>query len=167
MFEVQGLDDATQQSRTGQNLKLGIEVSRIVYGAVDHRYALPRVNRIVFEVDLHSRRRFVKVGFARHIDRRQRRYERGHAKHEPKTFAYGPPVVEQMDFAFATVRPIAIDSAAIIRRIIEPPIDFARFVFTLNEFGCLVHRLWNHPHGKLRRCGRYRANQTSDYASAG
>src|SRR5439155_25234928 len=83
--------------------------------------------------------RLVNVGFSRHIDRRERRDERRHAEHEPKAFAYGPPVVEQMYFAFATLRPITIDPAAIIRRIIEPAIDFARFVFALNEFGSLVH----------------------------
>src|SRR5438552_5242456 len=101
------------------------------------------------------------------MDRRERRDERGHAKHEPKAFAYGPPVVEPMYFAFATLRPVSIGGAAIIRRIIEPAIDLARFVFTLNEFSCLVHRLWHHSDWKLRRCGRDRAQQTSDYAPTG
>ncbi len=131
MFEVEGLDHATQQPRARQNLKLGIEVSRIVYRAVNHRHAFARVHRVIFEIDLHLRLGFVNVRFARHIYRRERRDERRDAEHEPKAFAYGPPVVEQMHFGFA-LRSIAIDCAAIICRIIEPAIDFHGLIFTLN-----------------------------------
>ena len=73
MFEVKRLYDPPQKTLTRQNLKLSVEVSRIINGADNHRRGLARVHRIVLEVDLHLRFCFVDIGLARDINERERR----------------------------------------------------------------------------------------------
>ena len=70
MFEVKRLDDTTKQARTGENLKLRVEVNRIVAGTDDVR-RLAYQGSVVFKINLHARAGLVNIGFARHVDHRK------------------------------------------------------------------------------------------------
>ncbi len=137
MFQIQGLDDAAQQTGAGKDLQLRIEVGGIVHRAIDVGGGFAGVHRIVFQIDLYARRSLVYVGLARYIDTRQHSDYGCHSDHHPEPLPDRAPVIEQVDFTFRALRSVAVTGRSI--RTLLWPVKLARINFALHHFCCFAH----------------------------
>ena len=99
VFEVKRLYHAPEQARTAQDLKLGVEINRVVLRA-DKIRGLEGAGGVL-QVYLHLRPGLIYIRLARHVNSGQHRYEDNDADDEPQALAYRPPVVKQMNLVFS------------------------------------------------------------------
>src|SRR5947209_11555960 len=95
VFKVQRFDYAAEESCAGEDLKLSVEVSRVLIWSVkDDGVALYRTQCgiVNLQINLHSRSCLKDIGLTRHVDGRQHRYQQDDAHHQPYVLAYGAPV---------------------------------------------------------------------------
>src|SRR5205823_2743470 len=95
------------EARSGKNLKLGIEISRIISLIVQNNRAILRhpaqQGVCILEVNLDPGLRFVDVRTADQIDCYQGRNKDGRTDDQPYMFENDPPVISEVDVAFLTL----------------------------------------------------------------